>query len=435
MAVARRLKWFLEHRGIAYEVLDHRHTQTSSDTAALAHVQGERLAKSVLLEDERGYVLTVLPSSRRIDLEALRGALARRLELASERELEEIFDDCSLGAVPPFGAAYGIPTAVDERMLHLSDVYFEGGDHEHLIRVTGADFAALLGAAPHGDYSSDREPDRPAEPLRGPEARQRRLDQELPHVFSLRSYGAGLRAQPEYEKDGHTGMILMKTPELRVVLEAASRETTLATHVVHGPVTLLVLEGALDIETEHGTFRVGEAEMASLPRDEKRAIRAATESLFLLALAPLRALSLEALGAEAAARRSVLIVANRTAAGGHLVEEVRDRLAHGPCQFVVLCPASPSRSARGEPRAAGEDARQRLEQTCERLRALGARVSGAIGDQNPLRAIRDLLLVEEFDEIIVSTLPQGVSEWLKLDLPSRVARRFGLPVTHVVSRS
>jgi quercetin dioxygenase-like cupin family protein len=108
------------------------------------------------------------------------------------------------------------------------------------------------------------------------------------HVFSLRAYGAGLRRQPEYEKDGHTGMILVKTPELRVVLEAAKAETRLATHVVHGPATLYVVSGALDVSTAEGTFRVGEAEMAVLPRDEEREISSAAESLFLIALSPVR---------------------------------------------------------------------------------------------------------------------------------------------------
>ena len=81
-------------------------------------------------------------------------------------------------------------------------------------------------------------------------------------------------------------MILVKTPELRVVLEAAQAETRLAAHVVHGPATLYVLSGALDVGTRQGTFRVGEAEMAVLPRDEEREIRSVAESLFVIAISP-----------------------------------------------------------------------------------------------------------------------------------------------------
>jgi quercetin dioxygenase-like cupin family protein len=78
----------------------------------------------------------------------------------------------------------------------------------------------------------------------------------------------------------------VKTPELRVVLEAARAGARLASHAVHGPATLLVLEGALEIRTSRGSFRVGEAEMATLPRDEQREIHSLARSLFLLALSP-----------------------------------------------------------------------------------------------------------------------------------------------------
>lgn len=66
------------------------------------------------------------------------------------------------------------------------------------------------------------------------------------------------------------------------------------------------------------------------------------------------------------------------------------------------------------------------------LRSLGAVADGEVGDIHPLRAIGDVPAREDFDEIIISTLPQGISRWLKMDLPDRVARRFDLPVTHVV---
>ena len=438
MSIAPRLKWYLDQRGAPYELLPHGHTTSSRETASTAHVDEERLAKCVLLEDERGYLLAVLPTSRRISIEAMCDLLGRRLELATEPELGDIFEDCEIGAVPPLGAAYGIPTVVDEKLLFQPDVYFEAGDHENLVRMKGTDFAALFRDSPHGDYGTEAAREDPGGSVRDRQERQQRLDGEQAHVFSLRSYGAGLRRQPEYEKDGHTGMILMKTPELRVVLEATSPGTTLATHVVRGPATLLVLEGALDVSTGRGSLRIGESEMAVLPRDEARSIRSPGRSLFLLALSPVgdvaRRSALPATRPGAATRR-ILIVANQTVGGVHLVEEARRRLGEGPCDFVVLAPASPSREGLvWEEETAREDARARLDEACGRLRALGISVDGVVGDFYPMRAVRDLLLGEEFDEIIVSTLPQGVSEWLKMDLPSRIARRFGIPVTHVTSQ-
>jgi Ala-tRNA(Pro) deacylase len=283
MAIAKRLKWYLDQHGAAYEVIAHPHSGSSRETARLAHVAEDQLAKCVLLEDERGYLLAVLPSASRIDLALLNGHLGRQLELATEAELAAIFEDCEPGAVPPVGKPYGIPTVVDEALLHVSEVYFEAGEHRDLVRMKGAEFAALMRAAPHWVFSRDA-PVPLGEPLRGREVRLRRLDELHPHVFSLRAFGAGLRRQLAFEHDGHTGMILMKTPELRVVLELARAGTRLASHVVHGPSTLYVLAGALDVQTDDGTFRIGESEIAMLPRDEKREIEAAAESLFILSL-------------------------------------------------------------------------------------------------------------------------------------------------------
>lgn len=431
VAIAGRLKQFLDGRGARYDLVPHPHSASSLETARVAHVDGERLAKSVLLKDERGYLLAVLPASQRLSLDALGKELERRLELASEPELADIFDDCEVGAVPPIGGAYGMPAVLDEGLLDLADVYFEAGDHEHLVHMSGAEFAALFPGERRARYSAGGARSTPA--LRSKRAREARLDAEQPHVFSLRAYGAGLRRQPEYQRDGHTGMILMKTPELRIVLQAVRAGTTLATHVVHGPTQLYVIDGALDVNTPDGSFRVGEAEMALLPADEERELHSPGHSLFLLALAPVRPAEAAPTPAVREQRR-ILIVANQTMGSTHLVDEVKGRMRRARCEFVVLAPASPSSpGVLREDKAAREEARERLDAACERLRRVGASVTGVVGDFYPLRAIQDLLLVEEFDEIIVSTLPQGPSEWLRMDLPSRVARRFGLPVTHVVS--
>ncbi len=286
MAIAQRLKWYLDHHGVAYEVIPHPRTESSLETARVSHVDEGHLVKCVLLEDERGYLLAALPASRRVSLADVRERLERPLELATEAELGDIFDDCQVGAVPPVGRAYGIPTVIDESLLRLEEVYFEAGEHEDLVHLEGAEFARLMAGVPKALLSREEEVPSGSSTatLRGRGPRVSRLDEEQMHVFSLRAYGAGLRRQPEYEKDGHTGMILIKTRELRVVLQAAKAGTRLATHVIHGPATLYVFSGALDVKTRPGTFRVGEAEMAVLPRDEEREISSPAESLFLIAL-------------------------------------------------------------------------------------------------------------------------------------------------------
>src|SRR5689334_8369278 len=100
--------------------------------------------------------------------------------------------------------------------------------------------------------------------------------------------------------------------------------------------------------------------------------------------------------------RRTLVVANRTLGGEHLASELEARMRAGPAAFFVLVPASHT-----------DD--------------------GAVGDANPVLAIADLVRDREFDEILLSTLPPGPSRWLRQDLPHRVERRFGLPVTHVVA--
>jgi hypothetical protein len=133
--------------------------------------------------------------------------------------------------------------------------------------------------------------------------------------------------------------------------------------------------------------------------------------------------------------RRYLVVANQTLGGEHLIERIRGCMAEGPSRFHVVVPATP----RGELLTWTEGrstaiAQGRLDDALARFRELGADADGAVGDKNPVLAIEDALRHTAFDEIILSTLPPGISRWLKLDLPSRVAGRFSIPVTHVVSQ-
>lgn len=440
MTIAPRTRSFLEQSGVAWTLLPHQRAESARGAALAAHVPAERLAKAVLLSDVQGYLLAVVPASHRIGLDRLRDALGRKLELATERELAAIFADCDIAALPPFGAAYGIPTVVDEALLHLTEAYFEAGHTEALGRMAGADFASLFVGRPHGPYGVPvARLNTPEQAVRSQSARHDYFRDDLAHVFSLAAFGAGLRSQTEYDRNGHTGMLLLKSPELRVVLEAMRPGTALGTHVVHGPTTLFVLEGALDVATDRDSFRVAENEMAALPREERREIRSPVESLFLLVLgrpsasarapAELRMIAGEKL-------RRILIIANRTMGSAKLLAELRARVAAGACELMVLAPAFDARASwtRTEGQARAE-LNERIDAACARMRELGAPVRAAIGDLDPLRAIQDLLLVEgeEFDEIIVSTLPAPISGWLKMDLAARIGRRFGIPVTHVAA--
>lgn len=133
--------------------------------------------------------------------------------------------------------------------------------------------------------------------------------------------------------------------------------------------------------------------------------------------------------------RNIMLVANQTAGGDHLLDVVRRRLAAGPCRFTMLVPATaPPGVTLWTDQEAEELAHKRLEQALQRLGELEIDLKGVVGDGNVVLAINDLLLRESFDEIVLSTLPPGISRWIKQDLPHRVSRRFATPVTHVVAR-
>jgi hypothetical protein len=134
---------------------------------------------------------------------------------------------------------------------------------------------------------------------------------------------------------------------------------------------------------------------------------------------------------------SVLVVAHQTAATKPLLDAVRERAQRGPASFHLLVPRQPHGLAKVlDPEDySDEEARRVLADALPKLSAVaGHGVTGELGDPEPLAAIQDAINLGDYDEIIISTLPLGVSRWLKLDLISK-ARGLGLPVTHVLAPS
>jgi Ala-tRNA(Pro) deacylase len=157
MTISATLDRYLEDRHLRYELVSHPVTGSSSETAQATHVSGNRIAKTVVLRDGDegdGYLLAVIPASHHLDLEMLRTRLDRPVALATEQEIGDLFPDCELGAIPPIGAAYGLDAVLDEALLGLDDVCFEGGDHRSLVRVAGAQFRELMTGARLGRFSS-----------------------------------------------------------------------------------------------------------------------------------------------------------------------------------------------------------------------------------------------------------------------------------------
>ena len=129
-----------------------------------------------------------------------------------------------------------------------------------------------------------------------------------------------------------------------------------------------------------------------------------------------------------------LVVANQTLGSQRLRDRMQAAIEEGPCRFHLVVPASHPSGAWSEGEARALAAR-RLERALVALRTLGAEVTGEVGDASPIRAVSDVLLEEQFDEIILSTLPPGPSRWLRQDVVHRVQRTFAMPCTHVVAEA
>lgn len=148
MSIPATLVAHLNQAGVDYRVVAHPHSESSMRTAEVAHVSGEHVAKGVLLKDAEGYVLAVLPATYSVTLGSVHDLLHRPLETAPETDLQVVFTDCELGAVPALGVAYQVETIIEESLRGLPEIYFEAGDHEELIAVSGADFKRLVEKSP-----------------------------------------------------------------------------------------------------------------------------------------------------------------------------------------------------------------------------------------------------------------------------------------------
>ena len=130
------------------------YTNQRSQRCEACRVSGDRVAKAVVLHDEYGYLLAILPASHQIRLDDLRRQLGLDVDLAAEYEIEELFDDCIPGAIPPVGECYGLETVVDDSIERQPEVYLEGGDHATLVHMSQEQFAGLTSTAQHGRFST-----------------------------------------------------------------------------------------------------------------------------------------------------------------------------------------------------------------------------------------------------------------------------------------
>ncbi len=140
-----RVTDFLDESGVKYEVTEHVPAFTAQQMAAAEHEPGRFVAKPVIVKADGKYIMCVLPAPCKIDMRALKQQLgAKQVELAEENEVGRIFSDCELGAEPPFGNLYDLPTIIDKSLEADDHILFQAGTHDKAIRMAMDEYRRLV---------------------------------------------------------------------------------------------------------------------------------------------------------------------------------------------------------------------------------------------------------------------------------------------------
>ncbi len=144
MAV-KRLKEFLDSNNVKYIVISHSPAYTAQAIAASAHVSGKDLAKTVMIKVDGKMAMAVLPASYQVDFGLMKEAVgAKKIELATESEFKDLFPECEVGAMPPFGNLYNMDVFAAARLAEDEEIAFNAGSHTELIRLAYKDFERLV---------------------------------------------------------------------------------------------------------------------------------------------------------------------------------------------------------------------------------------------------------------------------------------------------
>jgi Ala-tRNA(Pro) deacylase len=140
-----RVREFLDKSAVSYETSEHAPSFTTQQMAACEHEPGRYVAKPVVVKADGEKMMCVLAACYKINLDALKQQIgAKKIELALENEIGEIFDDCDLGAEPPFGNLYGLPVIMDKALEKDDHIIFQAGTHDLAIRMSMKDYRKLV---------------------------------------------------------------------------------------------------------------------------------------------------------------------------------------------------------------------------------------------------------------------------------------------------
>jgi len=141
----KKLKEFLDENRVKYVAVQHSTAYTAQEIAASAHIPGKDLAKTVMVKVDGKMAMAVLPASTRLDfglLEQVTGA--KKVDLATEKEFKDMFPECEVGAMPPFGNLYGMDVFVAEKLTADDTIAFNAGSHSELVKLAYDDFERLV---------------------------------------------------------------------------------------------------------------------------------------------------------------------------------------------------------------------------------------------------------------------------------------------------
>jgi Ala-tRNA(Pro) deacylase len=142
--MSRRLVECLNENKVRYEVLRHPEAVTAQRIAQAEHVKGRHHAKVVIVKSGDEHLMIVLPADHHIDLEKVKKAVGKAVSLDKEQEFKSLFPDCSIGAMPPFGNLYGLPTYVDQHLAEQDYIVFEAGTHTEAIKMSYRDYEKIV---------------------------------------------------------------------------------------------------------------------------------------------------------------------------------------------------------------------------------------------------------------------------------------------------
>lgn len=139
------IRGFLDAREVTYQTIPHPESFTAQETAAVAHVPGMELAKTVIVKLDGKLAMVVVPATCHLDLGSVcESTGAQEAELAEEDEFRFLFPDCELGAMPPLGNLYDVQVYVCKGLARAEAICFNAGSHKQLVRVPYAEFVQLV---------------------------------------------------------------------------------------------------------------------------------------------------------------------------------------------------------------------------------------------------------------------------------------------------